>query len=63
MTDVNFSELISLMEEIPDVISPVTGIVIVVVIIMAYAAVGSMITGILESVVDMIKSATNFKKK
>ena len=54
-TEVNFSDLITLMEALPDVIYPVLAIMVIVIVIKAYGAVGAMVSGILEAVVDMIK--------
>lgn len=55
MTTVNFTELIDLMNALPDVIYPVLAIMVIVIVIKAYGAVGAMISGILEAVVDMIR--------
>lgn len=59
---VNFTELISLMEAIPDVLTPMTAIIAIVIIIMAYMAVGNLIVGTIDGIVEGIKSAMKFKK-
>jgi ABC-type phosphate transport system permease subunit len=61
MTAVNFTELIDLMNALPDVIYPVLAIMVIVIVIKAYGAVGAMISGILEAVVDMIRGGMGKK--
>jgi hypothetical protein len=61
MTTVNFTELIDLMNALPDVIYPVLAIMVIVIVIKAYGAVGAMISGILEAVVDMIRGGMGKK--
>lgn len=59
---VNFTELISLMEAIPDVLTPMTAIIAIVIVIMAYMAVGNLIVGTIDGIVDGIRNAMKFKK-
>jgi len=60
---VNFTELVSLMEAIPSVLTPMTTIIAIVIVIMAYMAVGNLIVGTIDGIVTGIKEAMRFKKR
>ena len=59
---VNFTELISLMEAIPDVLTPMMAIIAIVIVIMAYMAVGNLIVGTIDGIVTGIRDAMKFKR-
>lgn len=60
---VNFSELISLMEAIPAVLTPMMAIIAIVIVIMAYMAVGNLIVGTIDGIVTGIREAMKFRRK
>jgi hypothetical protein len=60
---VNFTELISLMEAIPAVLTPMMAIIAIVIVIMAYMAVGNLIVGTIDGIVTGIREAMKFRRK
>jgi|LGOV01.1.fsa_nt_gb hypothetical protein len=60
---VNFTELISLMEAIPSVLTPMMAIIAIVIVIMAYMAVGNLIVGTIDGIVTGIREAMKFRRK
>jgi hypothetical protein len=57
----SFGELIDLMQVLPDVIYPVLAVMVIIIIIRAYASVGSTISGILGTITDIIKKGMGKK--
>lgn len=57
-----FSALVTLMEAIPVILAPVPAIIIVVIEIMAYMAVGALIVGIIAAVIVAINKGLELKR-
>lgn len=57
-----FGELIDLMNAVPDVLSPILAVIIIIVMIMAFMTVGYMISGTIDGIGEAIKAAIHFKK-
>lgn len=58
----NTTSLVTLMEAIPTILAPIPDIIIVVIEIMAYMAVGGLIVGVLGGIVIAIRSGLDMKK-
>lgn len=59
----NTTDLVALMESIPAILAPVPDIILVMVEIVSYMAVGGLIVGILAAIVIAIRGGMNFKMK
>ena len=51
------------MGAIPSVLTPILAVIVIVIVIMAFMAVGNMITGTIGGVGEAIKSALRFGKR
>jgi hypothetical protein len=58
----NTTVLVELMEAIPVILAPVPAIIIVVIEIMAYMAVGGLIVGIIAAVIVAINKGLDLKR-
>jgi|LGOV01.1.fsa_nt_gb hypothetical protein len=61
-TDTRFTDLIGLLNAIPDVLTPILAVIVIIIIIMAFMVVGYMITGTIDGITEAIKNAIRFKK-
>lgn len=59
----NTTDLVILMESIPEILAPVPDIVLVMVEIVSYMAVGGLIVGILGAVIISLNKGMSFKLK
>jgi len=59
----NTTNLVSLMEAIPTILAPIPDIIIVMIEIMAYMAVGGLIVGVLGAIVIAIRKGLDLKMK
>ena len=58
----NTTNLVSLMESIPTILAPVPDIIIVMIEIMAYMAVGGLIIGVLGAIVVAIRKGLDMRQ-
>jgi len=61
-TETRFTDLIGLLNSIPDVLTPILAVIVIIIIIMAFMTVGYMITGTIDGITEAIKNAIRFKK-
>jgi len=61
-TETRFTDLIGLLNAIPDVLTPILGVIVIIILIMAFMTVGYLITGTIDGITEAIKDAIRFKK-
>jgi len=61
-TETRFTDLIGLLNAIPDVLTPILAVIVIIILIMAFMTVGYLITGTIDGITETIKSAIRFKK-
>ena len=61
-TDTRFTDLIGLLTAIPDVLTPILAVIVIIILIMAFMAVGYLIMGTIDGITEAIKNAIRFKK-
>ena len=61
-TETRFTDLIGLLNAIPDVLTPILAIIVIIIIIMAFMTIGYMISGTIDGITEAIKNAIRFKK-
>ena len=61
-TETRFTDLIGLLNAIPDVLTPILAVIVIIIVIMAFMAVGYLITGTIDGITGAVKDAIRFKK-
>ena len=61
-TDTRFTDLVGLLNAIPDVLTPILAVIVIIIVIMAFMAVGYLITGTIDGITEAVKDAIRFKK-